>query len=63
MRAETEKEAELLYEAGADYVLLPHLTSGQYLGKTLALDPEMHILEGLRISDMETMDRKRGGMV
>ncbi|OGZ01218.1 MAG: hypothetical protein A2946_03060 [Candidatus Liptonbacteria bacterium RIFCSPLOWO2_01_FULL_53_13] len=63
VRAETEKEAELLYEAGADYVLLPHLTSGQYLGKTLALDPEMRILEGLRISDMETMDRKRGGMV
>ena len=52
VRAETEKESHLLYEAGADYVIFPHLTSGQYFGKTIALDPEMKILEQLRAKDM-----------
>lgn len=58
VRAEDEREADMLYEAGADYVLLPHVTSGQYLGKTLAVDPEMNVLEGLRASDMEMMGHK-----
>lgn len=38
MRAEDEKEARILYEGGADYVLLPHFTSGRYLGKMLEED-------------------------
>jgi Kef-type K+ transport system membrane component KefB len=58
VRAETEADAGTLYGAGADYVLLPHITSGQYLGKTLALDPEMRILENLRMGDMETLERE-----
>lgn len=55
LRAETEKEAEILYSRGADYVLLPHFTSGQYLGKTIAVDPEMKILESLRSRDLEML--------
>lgn len=52
VRAETEHEAETLYKEGADYVLFPHLTSGQYFGKTIAIDSEMKILEQLKTKDL-----------
>lgn len=55
LRARTEKEAEILYSSGADYVLLPHFTAGQYLGKTIAVDPEMKILEQLKERDLNLM--------
>ena len=55
LRARTEKEAEILYSSGADYVLLPHFTAGQYLGKTIAIDPEMKILEQLKERDLSLM--------
>ncbi len=51
VRAETEREAQVLYGMGADYVLLPNFTAGQYLGKTIAIDPEMKILDSLREQD------------
>ena len=51
VRADTEKDAEILYKNGADYVLLPHFTSGQYLGRTIALSPEMEIISHLRDND------------
>ena len=35
-RAETDAELEILYQKGADYVLFPHITSGEYLGKALS---------------------------
>lgn len=38
MRAENEKHAEALYAAGADYVLVPHVSSGHYLGRLIAED-------------------------
>jgi Trk K+ transport system NAD-binding subunit len=57
-RARTERDAEILYNNGADYVLLPHFTAGQYLSKTIALDPEMKILEQLKMRDREIMKRK-----
>lgn len=57
LRAQDEKEAEILYEQGADYVLLPHFTSGQYLGKTIAIDPEMKILEQLKEKDLEIIKK------
>lgn len=38
LRAESETDAESCYEAGADYVLLPHFTSGSYLGYLIAGD-------------------------
>ena len=59
IRAESEKEAEILYEKGADYVLLPHMTSGQYLGKTIAIDPEMKILEQLKKKDLEMLAKQQ----
>lgn len=58
LRAETEKDAEILYEKGADYVLLPNFTAGQYLGKTIAIDPEMKILEQLKKRDLEMLKTK-----
>lgn len=59
VRAETEREAELLYDGGADYVIFPHLTSGQYFGKTIALDPEMRLLEQLKEKDLELLRTMR----
>lgn len=55
VRAETEEDAHILYRRGADYVILPELTSGQYLGKTIAINPGMDILEGLRKRDQALM--------
>ena len=61
LRAQDEKEAEILYNpptgGGTDYVLLPHFTSGQYLGKTIAIDPEMKILEQLKEKDLEIIKK------
>ena len=51
-RAEDGNDAETLYKKGADYVILPHLTAGQYLGRTIALHPEMDVLERLRNQDL-----------
>jgi len=48
LRAESEKDAEILYEQGANYVLVPHISSGHYLGKLLAEDPELKFLKKLR---------------
>jgi Kef-type K+ transport system membrane component KefB len=58
VRAEDEDDAKLLYKAGADYVLLPHFTSGQYLGKTLALDPDFTMLDHLRMGDRAMLDKR-----
>ncbi|MFH1193299.1 MAG: cation:proton antiporter [Candidatus Jorgensenbacteria bacterium] len=60
LRAETEEDAETLYAHGADYVLFPHLTAGQYLGKTIAIDPAMRILEELKEKDRELLKRIHG---
>ena len=57
-RGRTERDAEILYNNGADYVLLPHFTAGQYLSKTIALDPEMKILAQLKAQDMEVIKRQ-----
>jgi len=59
LRAEDEKDAELFYEKGADYVLMPHFTSGQYLGRSIAIDPELKILEQLKNKDLEVVKRLR----
>lgn len=57
LRAETEQEARLLYAKGADYVLLPNFTAGQYLGKNISVDPKMKILEQLRKKDLFLIKR------
>ena len=59
VRAETEHDVKALYAAGADYVLLPHMTAGQYLGKTIAVDPEMGILASLKKKDMEMVRNRK----
>lgn len=58
VRAESEKDAELLYRYGADYVLLPHFTAGQYLGKTIAIDPDVSILHNLKERDLKLLRRQ-----
>ncbi len=58
VRAETEADAHRLYAAGADYVLLPQFTAGQYLGKSIAVDPDLGILPLLKRSDLAVL-RKR----
>ena len=58
VRAETEEDARVLYVAGADYVLLPHFTSGQYLGKVIAYDPAGGIFESLRKRDLESLKER-----
>lgn len=58
--AENERDAKILYEEGADYVLLPHITAGYYLGKIISVDPSLQILEQLRQKDMALMQKANG---
>lgn len=58
LRAEQEDDARALYKEGADYVLLPHLTSGQYLGRSIAVDPDFKILEQFRAKDLQLLGSK-----
>jgi voltage-gated potassium channel Kch len=60
LRAETEPEAAILYGKGADYVLLPYFTAGQYLGKTIAVDPTVAILDSLKKRDLAMLQRNHG---
>ena len=57
LRAENEKDAKIFYSHGADYVIIPYLTSGQYLGKSISIDPELKILKQLKDKDLEMMRR------
>jgi Kef-type K+ transport system membrane component KefB len=52
LRAETEDQATVLYEHGADYVLLPQLCSGHALGEALAKDKRNTILKKLKEKDL-----------
>ncbi len=52
LRAESDQDASLLYHAGADYVLLPHFTSGNSLGRAIAQDLTMSILDQLKRRDL-----------
>jgi voltage-gated potassium channel Kch len=63
VRAETEREAKLLYDHHADYVFLPNFTAGQYLGKTVAVDPQMKILDALRKRDLAMLKSRRHFLV
>ena len=55
VRARDDFEARQLYKKGADYVLLPHLTSGYYLGKALARNENLQFLYNLRTRDIALM--------
>src|SRR3989344_5383064 len=58
LRAEDDTIADLLYKAGADYVLLPHFTSGHYLGSIIAGDIELKTLESARRRKRMMLRRK-----
>jgi len=62
VRAETERDAMLLYNLGADYVIMPHVTSGVYLGKALSLDPRGTALEQLRKKDIALMAQEHAAL-
>lgn len=55
LRADNDDEAALLYRRGADYVLQPQLSSGQYLGRMLAEDTSKRfdVLDKLRNHDRQ----------
>jgi len=51
IRAENEQEARILYMRGVDYVLLPQLTSGYYVGEILGKDQSTKTIEKLKNKD------------
>lgn len=55
VRARDDYEARLLYQNGADYVLLPHVTTGYYFGKAIARNTSMQFLDNLRTRDIGLM--------
>jgi len=58
LRAETEAEAKILYAKGVNYVLLPHLTSGHYLGKTISKISSLTLsLNTLRDRDLSLLGK------
>ncbi len=57
VRSDDEKEVEILYRQGADYVIFPHFTSGQYLGRSIAIDPHMWMLEDLKQWDLKLIKK------
>ncbi len=60
LRAETEDQAAILYDNGADYVLLPHLTSGHSLGTALAKDINAKHLKKLKERDLQVINATSG---
>ena len=63
VRAEAERDAILLYDLGANYVIIPQLTSGFYLGKALSLDPHGSMLDQFRKKDMALMAEERASFL
>jgi len=53
MRARTDREARILYRNGADYVLLPHATAGQYLSRMISADPSLVFLKRMKMHDLK----------
>ncbi len=46
-------DAKLLYKAGADYVVLPHLAGGHHLAKILLMDDDLQMIEKYKKKDLE----------
>jgi Kef-type K+ transport system membrane component KefB len=55
VRAESEKDAITFYNSGADYVLVPHFSSGHHLGKLLADNSSATQLKRLRERDYKIL--------
>ena len=58
VRAENEQEARILYDAKADYVLMPQFISGHYLSQVLRDDPQLTSLQKMKKRDMQIMDKE-----
>lgn len=50
------EHAKKLYKAGADYVVLPHLTSGHHLAKILIHDDTLEMIEKYKKSDLTYLE-------
>mgnify|MGYP001561408458 FL=1 len=57
MIAPDREDAMLLYKAGADYVVVPHFTSGEYIAKILK-DDKIELLDEYRARDIESFTLK-----
>ncbi len=57
VRAEFKSDAMLLYDVGADYVLLPHFISGQYLGTIIDSEFNLNRLDILRRKDFHFLEK------
>jgi len=55
IRARTDRDAEILYRLGADYVLLPHTTAGRFLAKIISQDPTLSGIASLREKDLNIL--------
>lgn len=55
VRAQSKEELDVLYKAGADYVLLPHLTAGQILGHVLSGKDIAKGIKRIRNKEMEAL--------
>lgn len=53
IRAKSGKDAEILYEMGADYVFVPLYASGQYLGEIINSDPDLKSLRKLKKKELD----------
>lgn len=58
VRARTDFEAEVLYRAGAHYVILPHFTAGQYMGKIIKQGVSKASLLALKKKDIALFQRR-----
>ncbi len=61
VRAENDADADVLYRLGADYVLQPQLTSGHFLGRAIAADPQLRHLDRLRRHDRQAIRQSMTG--
>jgi Kef-type K+ transport system membrane component KefB/voltage-gated potassium channel Kch len=55
VRADTEEQARMLYDNFADYVIVPHISSGHALGQALAEDKRNRVLEKLKAKDLKIL--------
>ncbi len=55
VRAQSKDELQILYTAGADYVLLPHLTAGQILGHILSGKDIKKGIKRIRNKELEAL--------
>ncbi|MDP2676904.1 MAG: cation:proton antiporter [bacterium] len=58
VRARTDFEAETLYRLGAHYVILPHFTTGKYIGKMIAQGVSKATLNSLKKKDTALFERR-----